>query len=268
NKIDNITMNRAQHIQFGIQSYHALLGVNLRGLTHILYKLKKLPLSLQHIDFINKKIKLIQGIRLLSTSKYPANEIESFEREVAKLILSRQEFRQFENETSGFYDSSCLADVEISESLNGGFHQLPPSYTHKLISSNTNKNNLNISHIKNKKPLYFEENVKTHDGPIKVKLMASIELHKERFYNEHQTALLRARQLHIHESRLPDDDQCRTYRQWLLMERYETKLKGTKDTSLMIEHYHNFMSALACDVSCNINDLASLLNATEGNAIT
>ena len=52
------------------------------------------------------------------------------------------------------------------------------------------------------------------------------------------------------------------------MEIYETKLKNTKESSLMLEYYHNFMSALACDVSRNINDLASLLNATEGNAIT
>ncbi len=52
------------------------------------------------------------------------------------------------------------------------------------------------------------------------------------------------------------------------MERYEKKLKDTKDTSLMVDYYHNFMSTLACDVSDNINDLVALLNATEGNAIT
>ncbi len=94
NKTDDITMNRAQHIRFGIQSYHALLTVNLNGIKRILEKhLQFTALSSQNRAFIQRKIKLIQGIRLLSTSKYPANEIEPFECAVAKLILSRQEFR-------------------------------------------------------------------------------------------------------------------------------------------------------------------------------
>ena len=63
------------------------------------------------------------------------------------------------------------------------------------------------------------------------------------------------RMAYIVDRRLPDDHWGRIYQKWLLMEKYEERLFLTKNTSLMIESYHHFISILATDVTDNINDL-------------